>query len=1008
MRYLSLWLLFLVSFTFHAQEYFPKNDGVKQSFKNHTAIQNATIYLSATQKIENATLLIKENKIVEVGTAIVLPKGTELIDAKGKIIYPSFIELYSEFGINKPNARPNGNFTPQYDTNREGYYWNDHIKPEYNAYENIGYDEKNAANLRGIGFGAVVSHHNDGVIAGTGLFWTLNDKATDAKRILKEKISQHFTFSRSKFTKQSYPSSMMGSMALIRQVFHDAKWYAQGSSNTKDFSLEAFNRNKNLVQIFNAGDKLNALRADKLGDEFGVKYLIKGSGNEFERIDEIKKTNATFIIPINFPEAYDVADPYLAQQVSVSDLKFWNQAPFNLKIVAENNIPFVITAADLKEPKSFLSNLKKAVLYGLPKEKALQALTENPAKLINQFDNIGSIAKGKLANFIITSGYLFEDNTEIMENWVQGERNIITKLNPTDIRGNYELTFNNQTFDLKIEGDTSKFEAKAVKDSITFGTKIQFNDPWINLVIKNQDTTKANFVRLSGTWGNQTMQGKAVLENGNETTWSAIKKEAKIVEDKKEDKKDTPKIPNMYAVTYPNLAFGAAEKPKQESLLFQNVTVWTGEKEGILKEVDVLIQNGKISKIGKNLPTNGLKVIDGTGKHLTAGIIDEHSHIAISNGVNEGGQNSSAEVTIEDVVNSEDINIYRNLAGGVTSANLLHGSANPIGGRAAFIKLKWGYAPDEMLVKDAPKYIKFALGENVKQSNWGDFARNRFPQSRMGVEQVYEDYFTRAIEYKNEWDAYKSGKNKNKVMPRFDTEMEVLGEILAKKRFITCHSYVQSEINMLMKLAERYQFKIQTFTHILEGYKLADKMSAHGVAGSTFADWWAYKYEVNDAIPYNAAIMMNEGVTVSINSDDAEMSRRLNQEAAKTVKYGNVSEEQAWNFVTLNPAKILQMDHRIGSIKVGKDADIVLWSASPLSIYTRAEKTLVDGIIFYDLEKENENLATIQKERAELINSLLDAKNKGMKTQLPKKKENGHYHCDTLGEYCKESHYKYN
>ena len=311
-----------------------------------------------------------------------------------------------------------------------------------------------------------------------------------------------------------------------------------------------------------------------------------------------------------------------------------------------------------------------------------------------------------------------------------------------------------------------------------------------------------------------------------------------------------------------------------------------------------------------------------------------------------------------------------------------------------------------MLVKDAPKYIKFALGENVKQSNWGDFERSRFPQSRMGVEQVYEDYFTRAIEYKNEWDTYKSGKNKK--MPRFDIEMEVLGEILAKKRFITCHSYVQSEINMLMKLAERYGFKIQTFTHILEGYKLADKMSAHGVAGSTFADWWAYKYEVNDAIPYNAAIMMNEGVKVSINSDDAEMSRRLNQEAAKTVKYGNVTEEEAWNFVTLNPAKILQVDNKVGSIKVGKDADVVLWSDSPLSIYTRAEKTLVDGIIFYDLEKEKETLALIQKERAELINFMLDAKNKGMKTQLPKKKENGHYHCDTLGEYCKESHYKYN
>ena len=295
MRYLSLLLVFLISFSGNAQEYFPKNDGVKQSFKNYVAITNATIYVSATQKIEKATLLIKENKIVEVGTNVSIPKGTTIVDATGKTIYPSFVELYSEFGINKPTPRPSGNFTPQYDTNREGYYWNDHIKPEYNAYENLSYDQKAAGGLREAGFGTVLSHHNDGVIAGTGLLWTLNDFGTNADRMLKDKVSQHFTFSRSKFTKQSYPSSMMGSMALIRQVFHDAKWYAQGNATNKDLSLEAFNANKSLLQIFNAGDKLNALRADKLGDEFGVKYLIKGSGNEFERIDEIKKSGATYI-----------------------------------------------------------------------------------------------------------------------------------------------------------------------------------------------------------------------------------------------------------------------------------------------------------------------------------------------------------------------------------------------------------------------------------------------------------------------------------------------------------------------------------------------------------------------------------------------------------------------------------------------------------------------------------------------------------------------------------------
>ena len=635
---------------------------------------------------------------------------------------------------------------------------------------------------------------------------------------------------------------------------------------------------------------------------------------------------------------------------------------------------------------------------GLKKVRVFENVSQN---------NIGTLKKGNLANFIIVSGDIFESKTSIQENWVQGNRFIIEKIQPSDIRGKYDLILDSNTYDLAIEGEITKLEAKISQDKIEFGTKITYNDPWITMVVRGKDTISSKFIRISGLKSETGLSGKAILENGNEVSWSAVKKLA-TTEVKKEattDKKEEKKTPIFYPVTFPNIAFGNNTKPKQETILFKNATVWTGEKEGVLKETDVLIENGKIIKIGKNLPQKG-KVIDATGKYLTAGIIDEHSHIAISNGVNEGGQNSSAEVTIEDVVNSEDINIYRNLAGGVTSANLLHGSANPIGGRAAFIKLKWGYNPDEILVKDAPKYIKFALGENVKQSNWGDIERLRFPQSRMGVEQVYEDYFSRALAYQKEWDTYNA--NKGKIAPRFDIELETLNQILNKKRFITCHSYVQSEINMLLKVAEKYNFKIQTFTHILEGYKVADKMAKHGVGGSTFADWWGYKYEVNDAIPYNAALMNTVGVTVSINSDDAEMSRRLNQEAAKTLKYGGVTEEAAWNFVTLNPAKLLQVDDKIGSIKVGKDADVVLWSNNPLTIYATVEKTVVDGIIFFDLEQEKAKNETVQKERNELINLMLDAKNKGLKTQEPKKKSSGHYHCDTLGEKCREFHAKYN
>ena len=473
---------------------------------------------------------------------------------------------------------------------------------------------------------------------------------------------------------------------------------------------------------------------------------------------------------------------------------------------------------------------------------------------------------------------------------------------------------------------------------------------------------------------------------------------AKKTEDSKpkKDKKDKEVLQKILPITYPNNGFGFKTLPTSENVLFTNVTVWTNEADGILENASVWVVNGKIKAVGTIDEASGARVIDGTGKHLTSGIIDEHSHIGASS-INEGGQNSSAEVTIEDVINPDDINLYRNLSGGVTTLQILHGSANPIGGRSAIIKPKWGAGADELLYPNADPYIKFALGENVKQSNWQSYGR--FPQTRMGVEQVFTDYFQRAKEYKAAWKAYNALSKKIKTKtaaPRYDLEMETMVEILDGKRFISCHSYVQSEINMLLKVADRFGVRINTFTHILEGYKVADKMKEHGVGGSTFSDWWAYKFEVNDAIPYNGAIMHSQGVTVAFNSDDSEMSRRLNQEAAKAVKYGGVSEEDAWKFVTLNPAKLLHIDDEVGSIKVGKSADLVLWSDHPMSIYSVVEKTMIDGVIYFDLDRATAQVAQIAKEKNKLIQDMLVAKNGGAKTQKPVRKKAVEFHCETL------------
>ncbi len=972
-----------MAISMHSQEYFPTNTGVKSTFKKTVAFKNATIYITPQKIIKNGTLFIKEGKVLSVGKSVSIPKGTEIIDLEGKTIYPSFIDLYTSFGIEKSKKGPSSSRKekPQYDATRSGFYWNDHIRPETKAANSFKFDDKKATEYLKAGFGVVNTHVQDGIVRGNGMLVALNPNSLDAYRILENRSVQYLSFSKSTLSKQAYPTSKMGAMALLRQMYLDAKWYADGDAKNKDQSLEALNANKSLLQVFDAGGWLDILRADKIGDEFNIQYTILGGGDEYERIDEIKKTNASLIIPINFQDAYDVSNPLIAKQIPLSDLRKWNQEPTNLSVLAENGIHFALTTHKLKKMEDFHKNLLKAIKYGLDKEKALEALTTMPAKLLGN-TTIGNLNEGSSANFIITSGPIFDSKTIIYENWVQGHKNIVNDINSKDITGVYNVNVNGKFYSLTITGVGAKQMGVIKKGDEKLKSTFSYKNGWIHITF-NDD----GYTRLVGQIINvaNVMQGTAYDEAGNESNWSASKTFKKTSK-KAVLKKDNDDTLQVLPISYPNIGYGNFNLPKQETIVIKNATVWTSEDEGILENTDILIKDGKIAEIGKNLKYRNAKVIDATGKHVTAGIIDEHSHIATS-AVNEAGHNSTAEVSIEDVVNPNDINIYRNLAGGVTSIQILHGSANPIGGRSAIIKLKWGENADGLIYKDSPKFIKFALGENVKQSNWGANNNIRFPQTRMGTEQVFIDYFQRAKEY----DALKkSGKPYRK-----DIEMETLAEILNKERFISCHSYVQSEINMLMKVADKFNFNINTFTHILEGYKVADKMKEHGVGASTFSDWWAYKYEVLDAIPYNAAILANQGITVAINSDDREMSRRLNQEAAKTIKYGGMSELEAWKMVTINPAKLLHLDNRTGSLKIGKDGDVVLWSHNPLSIYAKAEKTIIDGTIYFDIEKDLEKRESIKSEKSKLLKMMLSEKMKGGKTVMPTKKRNQNFHCDT-------------
>jgi imidazolonepropionase-like amidohydrolase len=983
---------------------FPTN-GAQNPNHTYYAFTNCSLHVDAEVIINNATLLVRDGQIIDAAEKVTLPVGTVIYDLKGKHVYPSFIEMFSDYGMPETKSAARNFGAPQMESNIKGAYgWNQAIKSDMEAQKIFTNNDAKADELRKLGFGAVLTSSKDGIVRGSGAVVLLNTQKKENENILRDRAAAFYSFHKGSST-QDYPSSLMGSIALLRQTYLDAQWYLANKGKTEyNISLETFNALQTLPAIFEVSDKLNALRADKIGDEFKVKYIIKGKGDEYQRVHDIELTNCKYIIPLNFPDAYDVEDPYDAELVETSDLKHWEMAPANAKYLQDNFVPFAITTSDLKDKTKFLKNLRKAIQYGLTEKNALKTLTTIPAEMLGMSDKIGSLKKGMTSNFIITSKNVFDENAVIYENWVSGTPYVLTDMNAPDIRAQYELSYNGNKYKVEIGGEADKLNSSIIlKDTTKSNLTLTFKNNNINFYF-NKDSVTIERFELNYTA--PSFSGKCQAGNGN---WfeATLTKVGEFVPKKKEDKKK--EIPQVGEVFYPFSSYGRPEtkeniiqryKNRLGAILIKNATIWTNETDGILKESDIYIVDGKIVRIAPNIdvPKGAFaKTIDAKGKHLTAGIIDEHSHIAISEGVNEGTQSSSAEVRIADVVNSEDINIYRQLAGGVTCAHLLHGSANAIGGQTQLIKLRWGLAPEEMKYEKWDGFIKFALGENVKQSNWGEMNSVRFPQTRMGVEQVYYDYFTRAKEYEAKWKLFGESKDKMKIAPRRDLEIEALVEILNKKRFITCHSYQQAEINMLIHVADSMGFKVNTFTHILEGYKVADKMKAHGAYASTFSDWWAYKMEVMEAIPYNSALLTKMGVVTAVNSDDAEMGRRLNQEAAKAIKYGGLTEEEALKLATLNPAKILHIDDKVGSLKVGKVADVVLWSDNPLSVNAKVEKTIIDGIIYYDIDEDSKLREEIKKERQRIIQKMVKEKQNGGNTQKPTMKRHILYHCDTMG-----------
>jgi len=758
---------------------------------------------------------------------------------------------------------------------------------------------------------------------------------------------------------------------VLRQVFLDAKWYrdAQAAAERrKGVERVPENLTFEALQPVIAGaqplvmvtdDMLEVLEASKIASEAGVNATIVTAGDEYKRLAQVKATGRALIVPVNFPEPPNVADDDLALEVRTEELRHWQAAPGNPAALAKAGVTFALSSNGLKDVKTFRASVAKAIARGLSEDAALAAVTTTPARMLGLSGKLGSIAPGAIANLTVTRGALFADGSKVREVWVDGNRLEVSK-DETTPKGEWTVSGpGGRTLKVATEPDTNV------------------------RMVAGGDTVKARGVKLDGrrltfALGDATWSLEAANDALTGTIASGGKSEAVTARAKAEEKKPKkePTLVPVPVVMGNTEAWRMSTPAQPTAVLVKHATIWTSGPQGVLQDADLLVRAGRVAAVGKGLAAPaGAVVIDGTGKHVAPGIIDEHSHSAILGNVNECTNSVTCEVRIQDVINSESINLYRQLAGGTTMQHLLHGSCNSIGGQCAVIKARWGAPPDELFYAKAPGTVKFALGENPKQANFGADRTNRYPKTRAGVEQTIREAFVRALDYDRAFAEFRAGKRP--LPPRRDLQLDALSEIVHGKRFIHCHSYRQDEILMLMRLTESFGFRVNTFTHILEGYKVADEMASHGASGMGFTDWWGYKQEVIDAIPWNGYLMWDRGVNVGFNSDSDELARRLNTEAAKAIKYGGVPREEALKMVTLNPAKSLKIDQWVGSLEVGKDADFSIWNGTPLSPFSACEQTWIEGRKYFDRAADLAGREALEAERTALIAAARDAKKEG-------------------------------
>ncbi len=932
-------------------------------------------------------------------------------------LYAGFIDLFVQTEAAPARSR-----------DADGAHWNHWVTPDRSAAEAHNLPQHTLDYLRNAGFTTALLVPDHGVFAGRTALVSLADPVSPASskadRLYAADLHHTLRFQTSGWGDRHYPTSHPGAVALMRQTFIDADYQRDHAPAAAPNALTPL-EDRDVPLLFDTDHELEALLADDIAREARRPALIVGSGAEFRRLDALAAADRPVVLPLRFPRKPDVSSPAAAEAIELDELMTWEQAPTNPRRLHDAGLLVSLTASHPGRPASFHERLREAIDAGLDHDAALAMLTTNPARVLAELTpradlaspgkRLGRIAQGHRANLVLADGPIFDEHTNIIDLYIDGRRHPINPADEPDLAGPWRLVVGDPdapSFEMLFNLGASPKDRHTIQliqdDAANRARDVKLDGRRLSFLVDDPDDGSGAYIMSGVLQPNRTIRGIGLDQQDDHFEWLATPidqsafdaalqnatphnqpdddNDANAERSTDADPSDVPDLPGYPFGPY---ALAPGELDAQPTVtLITNATIWTQSDRGVLDDAWLLVDGNTIASLGTGEPPavpDHARRIDARGKHLTPGLIDAHSHTGLFRfGVNEAGQAVTAEVRIADSIDPDFVSWYRQLAAGVTTVLSLHGSANPIGGQSQTHKVRWGAEhPHDMRLQTAKPGIKFALGENVKQSNWNlsDSERTRYPQTRMGVEAIMRDRFAAARDYMN---AHAQANRAGATPPPRDLELEALAEVLRGERLVHCHSYRQDEILMLCRIAEDFGFTIGTFQHGLEVYKVAEAVREHAIGASLFSDWWMFKVEVMDAIPYAGPLQTEAGVLTSYNSDSDELARRMNLEAAKALKYAHrdeqgvpvLSEQDALAFVTNNAAVQLGVDHRVGSLKPGMDADLVLWSDHPLSTLALVERTFVDGRELFSLKRDAQHREHIARERRRLIDKIIAAPDK--------------------------------